>query len=321
MEPKEGQTLKDLCNSHIGFKFIGFRVEGQLSTFGSNEGPANVKISLKKGDEVIQNITSVEGGFFSFTPVMPGSYTIVPTDNVDAFDPEYNRLDIVVSKTSENRYPRALVVKGFNVSGTIKSLNQPLLAAHALIFSLDSSLTTDYKCEHSIFPNYAKNVYDNLTPFCAMETKENGKFEFVNIPFGTFIVKVLKESDGINYVAYPPFLQVEMRHSNVELRKSFEVKEFSIKGRVINAIGEGVPDVIIKIDGQETTKTNSTGEYLIEDLSESNYDIEAEAANMYLEPITNIHLSPFLNFIPNIVVTHYKICGSISIERIFLNSY
>ena len=45
-EIKDGKTIKDYCQKDIDFKFIGFEVDGQISTFGVNEGPKGIKLGI-----------------------------------------------------------------------------------------------------------------------------------------------------------------------------------------------------------------------------------------------------------------------------------
>ena len=45
-EIKDGKTIKDYCQKDIDFKFTGFEIDGQISTFGVNEGPNGIKLGI-----------------------------------------------------------------------------------------------------------------------------------------------------------------------------------------------------------------------------------------------------------------------------------
>ena len=71
---KENETIKDYCspNKDNNFKFLGFEVDGQISTFGVNEGPKGIKLGLfnSEGKKLETTVTS-EGGLFKFKPLYP----------------------------------------------------------------------------------------------------------------------------------------------------------------------------------------------------------------------------------------------------------
>jgi hypothetical protein len=108
------KTVASLCKGDVNFKFRGFVVEGQVSTFGTNEGPEGVNLVLYDENEAkVQTTRTVEKGLFKFKPVNPGVYILRPHEDVDMFDKEHNMLKFRVNVDSTNFLERALIIRGF----------------------------------------------------------------------------------------------------------------------------------------------------------------------------------------------------------------
>ena len=58
-EIKDGKTIFDNCNKNIYFKYLGFEIEGKISTFGLNEGPKGIKLEIfNYTGKIIKTISS-----------------------------------------------------------------------------------------------------------------------------------------------------------------------------------------------------------------------------------------------------------------------
>ena len=313
----EGKNLKDYCSKDINFKFLGFIIDGQISTFGSNEGPKDINLALyNEKNQKLQSTLTVEHGFFKFKPLYPSKeqYIIRPVDKLDIFDKEYNEFKFNVEIDKENSFKRALIIKGYKLSGRVQSENgEPMEKILILIYSKNSTLVKNYNCEHK----YLKSpdlIYDKMNPFCIIESDKEGNFQFINIPYGNFIIKSVKKNDYLTYNLTPIKKEVNIQHGDYKIEEAFIGGVFSIYGKVINGKGNGVPKVTIKIDGQIKAITDKNGIYILEKMTQGNYDLEAQADDMFFEPLTNIHLSNHIDKIPDVIVTDYKLCGKIIIE-------
>lgn len=309
------RTIVDICQHDINFKFRGYVVEGQISTFGTNAGPEGISLVLfNEEGQKIQTTKTVEQGLFRFKPTIPGNYVIKPLEDVDIFDKNHNEFKLTVNIKSSNFFEKVLIIRGFKVVGKIVADNDPLSGAVALIYTNNVTLVKDYNCEGSPITNLNEQVYNNLTPFCAASTNSEGIFTFNNIPYGSFIVRPIVKNQYVSYGTDPESQNVEVGHKDNKIKAPFQVGKFSVYGTVVNHKNNGVPHVTIKIDGQVKASSDEVGVYKLSNLVSGNYDLEAQANDMFFEPLTNIRITPHLKKLPDLVVTDYKLCGTIQIE-------
>jgi protocatechuate 3,4-dioxygenase beta subunit len=310
----QDNSIKDICKNDINFKFRGYVVEGQVSTFGSNDGPEGIKLELFNSlNEKVQSTNTFDKGLFKFKPILPGKYIIKSTENQEMFDTNHKELTFTVNINSPNFLERALIVKGYKVSGRVVAENEPLEDIHALIYSYNSTLVKNYKCEANTH-QLKDFVYDGMTPFCIITTGKDGTFSYVNIPFGKFLIRTIYKNNYVSYELTPDHLPIEVKHHDYIIEEPFVAKTFSTYGKVINGRKNGIPNVVIKIDGQEKAITDQNGIYKLEKLTPGNYDLEAQADEMFFDPLTNIRITAHLKALPDLLVTHYKLCGVIAIE-------
>jgi hypothetical protein len=310
---EDGKTIHDICKQDINFKFRGFVVEGQISTFGSNNGPEGINLVLyDEKNEKIQTTKTVENGLFRLKPINPGSYTIKPHDNTEMFDKNHKEFKFTVNLNGSNFFERALIVKGFKVTGNVLADNEPLQGAYIFIYTYNTTLVKDYNCENN--KSLDKYKFNNISPFCVTKSNKEGIFTFNNIPYGEFIIRPLYENEYISYNLDPEHLSIEVKHKDYKLSSPFIANRFSVYGKVVNSKGNGVANVMIKIDGQVKGKSDDKGIYKLENLTTGNYDLEANADDMFFDPLTNIKITAHINKLPDLVVTDYKLCGVISIE-------
>ena len=321
---KEEETIKDYCNKDIDFKFIGFEIDGQISTFGVNEGPKGIKLGIfnSEGKKLETTVTS-EGGLFKFKPLYPDkkNYVIKPVEKEYMFDEKHQQFSFNININEKNSFKRTLIIKGYELKGkTITNMGEPMPNILVAIYSLNKNVIKDYKClntiskENKIYLPQLEKLDENKKPFCIGESDKEGLFSFKNIPYGEFIVKTYKINKYTNYSLFPEEQKRFVTHSDCELEKPFKVNSFNIYGKVMNGKNKGISDVTIKLDGQIKAKTDSNGVYVLENVIENNIDLEVQADNLFFEPKTNLHISPLLLSLPDFIVGDYKLCGKIIIE-------
>ena len=321
---KEDETIKDYCNKDIDFKFIGFEIDGQISTFGVNEGPKGIKLGIfnSEGKKLETTVTS-EGGLFKFKPLYPDkkNYVIKPVEKEYMFDEKHKQFSFNININEKNSFKRTLIIKGYELKGkTITNMGDPMPNILVAIYSLNKNVIKDYKClntiskENKIYLPQLEKLDENKKPFCIGESDKEGLFSFKNIPYGEFIVKTYKINKFTNYSLFPEEQKRFVTHSDCELEKPFKVNSFNIYGKVMNGKNKGISDVTIKLDGQIKAKTDNNGVYVLENVIENNIDLEVQADNLFFEPKTNLHISPLLPSLPDFIVGDYKLCGKIIIE-------
>jgi len=218
------KTIGDFCKQDINFKFLGFVVEGQVSTFGSNEGPEGINLALfDEANVKVQTTKTVESGLFRFKAVNPGNYVLRPLEDIHRFDKDHKEAKFKVNLDSSNFLERALIIRGFKVVGTVEADNEPLDNVLVLIYSYNSTLIKNYNCEAKASQaiNLSEFVYKDLQPFCATASDKDGVFSFKNIPYGKFLLKPLYKNQYISYDLEPENVTVEVEHKDKKTFSSF----------------------------------------------------------------------------------------------------
>jgi hypothetical protein len=309
------RSIKDICQKDINFRFKGYIVDGQISTFGSNNGPEGLSLGLyDSNDTQIQTVKTLEKGLFKFSNVNPGEYTLKPLDDIEIFDKKHNQLNFKINLNSQNFLERALIIRGFTVSGKVLAENKPISGISAFIYSYNSTLMSDYNCDYGKIDSLSENSYKGIVPFCSIDTDSEGSFIFRNIPYGKFFIKPIYNDKFVQYDTIPEFDNFDVEHKDYKIQEPFNINKFSIYGVVVNSKKNGIPNVTIKIDGQVKAITDPNGIYKLEYLTPGNYDLEAQADDMFFEPLTNIKITAHLKRVPDMIVTDYKLCGKILIE-------
>ena len=323
-EIKDGKTIKDYCQKDIDFKFTGFEVDGQISTFGVNEGPKGIKLGIFNSEgKKLETTVTMDKGLFKFKPLYPDKkkYVIKPLEKEYMFDEKHKQFSFNININEKNTFQRTLIIKGYELKGkAITRYGDPMPEVIAAIYSSNSNVIKDYKCANIIseknkkFLGSIEKYEDKLKAFCFAETDKKGLFSFKNIPYGEFIVKTFKKNDYTSYSLSPEEQRQFVTHSDCELEKPFKVNTFNIYGKVLNGKKKGISDVTIKLDGQVKAVTDKNGVYVLEHVTENNIDLEVQAEHLFFDPMTNLHISPLLPSLPDFIVGDYKLCGKIIIE-------
>ena len=208
------------------------------------------------------------------------------------------------------------MINGFKLIGSVEADQDPLENVLILIYSLDNQLVKNFECEEAVSFELSNYPLNGITPFCVTTTNNKGLFTFSNIPFGKFTVRPYYADQHITYEVEPELKEIQIEHSDFVFENPFQVTNFSIFGKVVNSLKIGIPNVTIKIDGQVKTITDKNGIYKLEHLSAGNYDLEATADDYFFEPLTNLRITAHLKYLPDVVVTDYRLCGKILIECI-----
>ena len=323
-EVKDGKTIKDYCQKDIDFKFIGFEVDGQISTFGVNEGPKGIKLGIfNSAGKKLETTVTLDKGLFKFKPLYPDkdNYIIKPLEKEYMFDEKHKQFSFNININEKNTFKRTLIIKGYELKGkAITNNGEPMPGVIASIYSSNSNVIKDYHCQNVIseknkkFLKSIENYDDKLKPFCFAESDKDGFFSFKNIPYGEFIVKTYKKNDYTSYSLFPKEQKQFVRHSDCEFEQPFKVITFNIYGKVLNGKKKGIPNVTIKLDGQVKAISDKNGVYVLEHVTENNIDLEVQAEHLFFDPMTNLHISPLLPSLPDFIVGDYKLCGKIIIE-------
>ena len=243
---QDDKTIKDYCNKDFDFKFVGFEIDGQISTFGVNEGPKGIKLGIFNSEgKKLETTVTTEGGLFKFKPLYPDkkNYLIKPLEKEYMFDEKHKQFSFNININEKNSFKRTLIIKGYELKGkTITNMGDPMPNILVAIYSLNKNVVKDYNClnqkqiseENKKYLKQVEKLDENKTPFCIGESDKEGLFSFKNIPYGEFIVKTYKINKYTNYTLFPEEQKRFVTHSDCELDKPFKVNSFNIYGKVLN---------------------------------------------------------------------------------------
>merc|ERR1711957_713913 len=129
-------------------------------------GPEGLSLGLYDTKEVmIQETKTYEKGLFKFLNVNPGDYVLKPLDDINLFDKKHNELKFRINLNSQNFLERALIIRGFTVSGKVLAEYEPIQGISAYIYSYNSTLMSDYNCDYGKVDSLNENVHTGITPF------------------------------------------------------------------------------------------------------------------------------------------------------------
>ena len=176
----EGKSIKDICKGDINFKFRGFIVEGQVSTFGTNDGPEGITLGLyDEANQEVQTTMTLDKGMFKFKPLFPAKYVMRPIKTTYMFDANHKELHFQINVTGSNYFEKALIIRGFKVTGKVEADGEPLSGILSLIYSYNTTLINNYNCENNAITNLADFSYKGLVPFCSTHTDKQVSY-FLN---------------------------------------------------------------------------------------------------------------------------------------------
>ena len=161
-EIKDGKTIKDYCQKDIDFVFKGFQVEGQISTFGVNEGPKGIKLGIFNSEgKKLETTVTLDKGLFKFKPLYPDkkNYIIKPLEKEYMFDEKHKQFSFNININEKNVFKRTLIIKGYELKGkTITNNGEPMPEVIVAIFSSNNNVVKDYHCQNKISDKNKKYI-------------------------------------------------------------------------------------------------------------------------------------------------------------------
>nr|XP_023013784.1 nodal modulator 3 [Leptinotarsa decemlineata] len=303
--------VNDICSQgkDINFVFQGFGITGKVESLGSqlteessSKGPEGVTVQLESNGEIRTTLTDQNGNFF-FTPVFPGNH------KVSISHPKWKiskrLVDVEVAESNTELPKNSLVIQGYDVSGSVKSENEPVKGASILLFSESKNVLVEGCIKEPLADFQIKNK-DNI--ICHVLTDENGKFVFDTLPNGHYYA--VAHYKGQNIYFQPEQIKFTVNHDSLDLQQSFEIIGFSIPGRVLRSRNVPLADVKVFLNGQEIARTDAKGSYKLEKMKAGTYKLRAEADDVIFEEIF-VRMNPNLPELPDILPSAFKVCGSV----------
>uniref|UniRef100_A0A8C4XBY7 NODAL modulator 1 n=1 Tax=Erpetoichthys calabaricus TaxID=27687 RepID=A0A8C4XBY7_ERPCA len=308
--------MTDICTKgeDINFVFTGFSISGVVISKGQEQGPSGVQVSLKKiGSDVdLQRTQTQPGGRYTFSKVLPGSYEVHATH--PAWILQESTTSVRVSN-SNAQAAEPLMVKGYDVSGAVKSDGEPMKEVAFLLFSRSVNREDVSGCSTAPLDGYPTEE-ESLAYLCSVLSREDGTFTFPSLPSGEYTVVPFYRGERITFDVAPSRMEFKVEHDSLKLEPVFRVMGFSVTGRVLNSPdGEGVADATVTLNNQIKVMTKADGSFRLENMTAGSYSIRTHKDLMFFEPIT-VKIAPNTPQLPDIITAGFSVCGQILISRL-----
>ncbi|GLH02259.1 Nodal modulator 1 [Gryllus bimaculatus] len=315
-EPREVNVnvdgVNDVCSKQkdINFHFKGFAIVGKVASVGSNIGPKGVKVVLLpegKEDPIIHETFTAEDGSFLFTPVPPGRYIVRASHS--KWQLVKSSAPVVLSKGNADIGVGSLLVAGYDVSGSVTSDDEPIKGVSFILFQSEGAPVNIKGCDKKPIPGFVSAD----TPLCHVTSDERGQFVFPVVPPGHYrVVPHYAGPQNIKFDVKPTQLPFTVGHSSLQINTQFQVKGFSVGGRVLRrAGGRGVSGATVLLDGKVQTKTREDGSYHLENMQAGSYTLMIQANDMkFAESVVKV--TPNTPQLAPVFPVAFKVCGSVA---------
>ncbi|XP_055686792.1 BOS complex subunit NOMO1 [Lutzomyia longipalpis] len=320
-EPEEvkldfnGET--DICSQgrDVNFAFRGFGISGRIAILGQPHlGAQGVHVELHDSSNSKADVrltTTDSSGSFFFTPVIPGLYKI--RVHHDKWYFEKTEIAVEVNTGNTELPENSLQVSGFDIMGTVLSDGQSF-GNIAIALLPEKGMKHSPKCISSQYTSTisSERGYSEMPLCVSMSDNETGSFTFSGVNPGKYLVKPFFPQSDVIYNIEPDAIEVTVEKDTVELRRHFEVKGFSVTGRILtNAInGKGVKNAMVKLNGLDVALTQDDGSYKFENIKSGTFTIQVTAENVQFTD-QNVEIAAGNPRIPDIIVSEFKVCGQV----------
>lgn len=302
----------------VNFMFRGFGITGKVNVFNNPTSVGAKGATIKLFNEkriVIATTQTDDSGTFTFSPIVPGSYSVQASHATWHFTKSEHSVTVTTGNTKlpEN----SLLVSGFNLYGTIA---QPSITIGLLIYNRKGQ-STFHKCNEKL-PN--GNIIQTISkdfdgqPLCFTNADNNGDYSFQKLATGRYLIVPYVDKTSIEFNISPLSLEAEIKTDNEKLSEAFEINGFTASGRVAlsQQNKKGVSGASIKIDGKVVATTDADGNYLLKNIKEGTYTIQVTAANLEFND-ESVKISMANPKIAEIYVSGFKVCGKVVSEKSF----
>ncbi|XP_014250405.1 nodal modulator 1 [Cimex lectularius] len=310
----DGATDPCSTGKDINFTFKGFAIIGQVVSWGHKVGPVGVTVELFSNSSnsptsLIQTTTTREGGEFRFSPITSGKYKIKishPRWKVKA-----KEVDIEVNNSNGLVKANSLAIAGYDVLGRVTSDGQPITGVSFVLFSKEKNLSVD-GCETSTLPGFTGDglSLEGLSYVCHVLSNDKGIFTFPQLSPGSYVlVPHYKGSKSTKFDVHPRTLPFALEHGSVELPVTFQVKGFTVSGRVLwGPDGKPMSGAKVSLNGKVVFQTSADGVYNLESMRAGTYKINVQAPNVVFEE-KEIKVSSTM--LPDLFPKSYQVCGNL----------
>jgi len=323
--PLKIDGITDPCSKgeDLNFVFTGFSVMGQIISLGREQGPSSVNVKLLTSDEESREVaanTTNEVGNFLFTDVMPGTYMLKASHSTWVF-----RTDTVpVTVVDDNAVlSQQIEVAGYDVKGHVLSSGEPIQGVSFILYATDvDKKDMVSSCTDNISADIvnAIKLEDSNNALCIVTSAKDGSFVFPTVPSGNYVLVPYYSAQNIVFDILPSKLSFAVNYRSVVLKTPFQVYGFSVQGRILDNIGNGISDVnvlAVSEAGEERMATTQQdgGRFLMENVTTGGYTFKATKEHYYFDE-ERMHISPNTPHLNDIVAKEFSVCGNIHVPLV-----
>ncbi|KRX63558.1 Nodal modulator 1, partial [Trichinella sp. T9] len=311
--------LTDPCSKHedINFLFLGFSVTGKVKVLNSPAEITDCTVSLMNSAKEVIESTQVNYGVFEFSPVLPGNYTVVVSEEGFCIK---NSISFALSD-SNLALKEPIEIQGFLVTGFMEQNEIYNGGAEIVLYSEPGATASN--CDVSaakgivLIPENYKYQYS-----CKILVDSTNVYRLPCVGFGNHILHECFVQIPTYYHSsltlewLPKFVSVVVKDRPVVLQEKFKAVGFSLTGKVLwTSLGDGINGVDIYVNNKFVTRTNERGMYTLSEIMHGTLTIQAKRNDLQFEDI-RFSFSAQTNSIPPIIVTKIQQCGQIFLKKL-----
>jgi inhibitor of cysteine peptidase len=248
-------TIQDASQENVDFVgVLGFTVSGQVTLNSTGLGSVTMVLS---GTTSVTTQTDSQGNY-SFSDVVPGTYTVTPSKQGYGFSPSSQTVTVTDgNQTGINFTAEA----GYSISGQVTLSGSGLVGVTMTLSGGVSKVT---------------------------ETNSEGRYSLTGLQNGSYVVTPTKEG----YQFSPASQSVTITDSNKDGINFTATAGFTISGKV-TIDDSGLGEVTMTLSGGVslttlTTTTTSLGEYSFSNLSSGTYTVTPSRAGYGFTPVSQM---------------------------------
>jgi CSLREA domain-containing protein len=228
--------------------FTGYNstLSGRIA-FSDGTGIVNAQVKLNTGRSVLTN----SAGYYTFTAMLPGAYTVTPVLAGYSFDPAYRPVTIGNSSIGNINF-----TGGYTISGRIADSSGNAIVNQAVTRTGSSSSVT---------------------------TNSAGYYSFYGVANGTYTVTPTAGTYGFT----PPSRNVTVNGASVSGQNFSGTTGYTVTGRIADSRGMAIAGVTVSRTGSvATATTNSAGYYTFNGVPNGTYTLTPSKSGYTFTPAT-----------------------------------
>ncbi|CAI5496857.1 unnamed protein product, partial [Closterium sp. Naga37s-1] len=319
-EPESVSVVVDseVCNANkdVNFHHKGFGLAGKVlgpdspSCAAQVKGPAGVTVTVtsagseggegKGAAEVVATAVTDASGAFRFSDLLVGTYTLSATHPTWPIKLLGNpKVDL---GWGSMELPDLFQVTGYSLTGSVEAQKNPVPGVQIFLFSdsVQKILTCPAGPGSSPLPG--------KTPLCHTTTGADGRFSFRELPCGAFSLVPQYKGESTVFEMAPKEMAVAVGHADAATAEPFQVRGFSVSGRVEDSAGAGVEGATVLLNGQPRAVTDAQGQYSLHQITSGQYALSATKPRYTFTPLSTVSIVPSASLLPPLRASHYELC-------------